>query len=250
MICTSLDQRYHRPARVAVFGATGGIGRALVARFDEDPQVASVFGLARKPPADQGKLRGLAFDLEDEASIAAAVEIMCSDGPLDIVVVATGLLHRAEARQPEKTMAELTPEAMAELFAVNTVGPALIAKHCLPRLRRDSRTVFAALSARVGSIGDNRLGGWLSYRTSKAALNMALTTLAIEQRRRNPDSIVVALHPGTVDTALSQPFSKNVPAGKLFEPRRAAARLLHVVEGLDAGQSGGFFAWDGTDIPW
>ncbi len=170
-------------------------------------------------------------------------------GPVDLVIVATGILHRASI-SPEKSMREMSANAMAEVFAINTIGPALVAKHFLPQLRRGSKSVFAALSARVGSIEDNRLGGWMSYRASKAALNMLIKTLSIEHGRRRPDSIIAGLHPGTVDTALSEPFQKNVPDGKLFTPAQSADYLLSVIDGLKASDTGGVFAWDGARIPY
>ena len=138
---------------------------------------------------------------------------------------------------------------MAELFAVNTIGPALIAKHALPLLRRTSRAVFAALSARVGSIADNRLGGWHSYRASKAALNMLVKNLALELARTHPQALAVTLHPGTVDTALSAPFQRGVVPEKLFTPALSAGALLQVLDGLTPAQSGGLFAWDGAQVP-
>ncbi|MDH5622584.1 MAG: SDR family NAD(P)-dependent oxidoreductase, partial [Gammaproteobacteria bacterium] len=160
----------------------------------------------------------------------------------------TGVLHRDDAVQPEKTMQALSASAMSEVFAVNAIGPALLAKHFLPVMRRKGKTVFAVLSARVGSIADNRLGGWVTYRASKAALNMVIKTLSIEQTRRRPESIMVALHPGTVDTALSKPFSSGVAEHALFTPEYSAACLLKVIDGLDVSDSGAFLAWDGTRI--
>ena len=192
-------------------------------------------------------MRSLAFDLGDEASIAESIARATSDAPLDLVIVATGILHR-DALQPEKSMRELDADSMMDLLRVNTIGPALIAKHALPLMRRGHKSVFAALSARVGSIGDNRLGGWASYRMSKSALNMMLRTLAIEQARKLPDSIVVALHPGTVDTGLSKPFTARVPQSRLFAPGQAAGHLLDVIEELTPDDTGGFFAWDGSRI--
>ena len=138
--------------------------------------------------------------------------------------------------------------AMSEVFNVNTIGPALLAKHFLPAMRKTGKTVFVALSARVGSIADNRLGGWVSYRASKAALNMVVKTIAVEQARQRPESIVVSLHPGTVDTALSKPFSAGVSENSLFTPEYSAACLLKVIDGLNVTDSGGFFAWDGAGI--
>ena len=145
-------------------------------------------------------------------------------------------------------MRELDAGKLARVFAINAAGPALVAKHFLPNLRKGSKTAFAALSARVGSIGDNRLGGWYAYRASKAALNMLLKTLSIEQARQRPDSIIVGLHPGTVNTELSSPFTKRTPAAKLFTPEVSAGHLLNVLDGLTPEDSGGVFAWDGQRV--
>ena len=141
------------------------------------------------------------------------------------------------------------PAAMAAVFAVNTLGPALVAKHFLPLMPRKGRSVFAALSARVGSIGDNRLGGWYSYRASKAALNQILRTLAVEAARTHPELIVAGLHPGTVRTALSQPFRPEPGTPGLFSPEESAAHLVRVLDGLHPRDSGQVFAWDGQPIP-
>ena len=147
-------------------------------------------------------------------------------------------------------MRALSLESMTALFAINAAGPALVAKHLLPLTPKARTSVFAALSARVGSIGDNRLGGWFAYRSSKAALNMLIRTLAIEYRRTRPSGICVALHPGTVNTTLSAPFQAGMLDGKLFTPSRSAAALLSVMDGLGPDANGGFFAWDGSQIPW
>jgi hypothetical protein len=176
------------------------------------------------------------------------------DVPLDagrrrLALVATGTLQPG-GRAPEKSFRNLDVEALVEAFRVNAAGPALVARHVLPLLPRDGRSVFAALSARVGSIGDNRLGGWHAYRASKAALNMIVRTLAVELARTRPEAICVALHPGTVDTDLSRPFQKGVPEGRLLTPAQSAERLTAVLDGLTPGDSGGFFAWDGKPIPW
>ncbi len=168
-------------------------------------------------------------------------------GALDLVIVATGVLQ-PDGRPPEKSWRDLDPASLARIFALNASGPALVAKHFLPLLPREGRAVFAALSARVGSIGDNRLGGWYGYRASKAALNMLLRTLAIELARKRPDAVCVGLHPGTVDTALSRPFQRNVPTDKLFTPADSARSLLRVLDKLDPEDSGGCFAWDGQRI--
>lgn len=236
--------------RAAVFGASGGIGAAVTAALAGDPSFSTVYALARREVEPGGdRVRALRFDLRDEQTIETAACTMAADGPLDFVFVATGILHDGKSISPEKSMSEMTASTMADVFAINTIGPALIASHLLPRLQKDRRTVFAALSARVGSIEDNRLGGWVSYRASKAALNMVLRTLAIEHARRNPKSVIAALHPGTVATPLSDPFSSRVPKGKLFDAPTAARQLLDVIDDLGTGDSGGFFAWDGSRIP-
>jgi len=159
------------------------------------------------------------------------------------------MLH-GQGRGPEKRLADLDPAALAQAFAVNAIGPALVLKHFAPQLPREGKAVLAVLTARVGSISDNRSGGWYGYRAAKAAANQLVRTAAIEIGARRPNAICVALHPGTVDTALSAPFQRNVPEGKLFTPDFAAERLLAVIDGLTTADSGGFFAWDGEAIPY
>lgn len=223
-----------------VLGATGGIGAALVAALEAEGRWRRVIGLSRRGDP--------AVDITDEASIAAAAAWLAGEAPdLALVVVATGFLHDGRF-QPEKAMRQLDPAHMARSFAVNAIGPALAMKHLLPRLRRDAPAVFAALSARVGSIGDNNLGGWWSYRASKAALNQLLRTASIELRRSNPGAAVVAIHPGTVDSGLSSPFAK---AGLDVQvPAEAARRILDVLAGLTSSQSGGFFDHRGEPVAW
>jgi len=240
---------FREGARVAVFGATGGVGRAFVEHLEANERVAEVYACARAPEEAGGKTRGVHFDLRDEASIEAAVATCAEAGPLDLVLIATGALHD-EGLKPEKTWRHLDAARLADAFAVNAIGPALIAKHAAPHLAGDGKSVLAALSARVGSISDNGFGGWHGYRASKAALNMLLRNVAIELGRKNEAAIVAALHPGTVDTDLSAPFQANVPEGKLFTPAYAAERLLAVVDGLRHEDSGGFFAWDGKPVPY
>lgn len=236
--------------RVAVFGASGGLGRAFCQALHADPTVGQLFELSRAGNTATGtKSTGLAFDLTDEESICEAAQEMKSDGALHLAVVATGMLHD-ERTQPEKRGRDLNSESLEHVFRLNTIGPSMIAKHVLPLLDRDNRSVFAALSARIGSISDNRLGGWHSYRASKAALNMILRTLSVEMAYKNPGAICVALHPGTVDTELSKPYQRNVADGKLFDPQFAAGQMLAVLESLTPKDSGGFFAWDGKPIPY
>ena len=236
-------------SRVAIVGATGGVGSALLRLLEDDERITEIIAFSRNPAVPRaGRVSAHAIELTDEATIAAAAEAATADAPLDLVLVTTGILHLDQRVQPEKSMQGLDPAAMADVFAVNTIGPSIVAKHFLPRLRRGTKTVFAALSARVGSIADNRLGGWASYRASKSALNMVLRTLAIEHARRFPESVVAALHPGTVDTRLSRPYTRRVPATQLFSPDTAARHLIGVVDRLTPDDSGKFFAWDGSVI--
>jgi NAD(P)-dependent dehydrogenase (short-subunit alcohol dehydrogenase family) len=245
-----------RGLRCCVFGASGGVGAALVEQLAADDAVATVHAGSRRATVDPttgtganaARVAAFGFDLQDESTIAASAARIAADGPLDIVIVATGLLHRPPTITPDKTYRAINAPSMAESFAVNAIGPALIAKHLLPLLRKDARSVFAALSARVGSIGDNRLGGWHAYRASKAALNMLVRNFAIEMAVTNRQAVVVALHPGTVDTALSKPFQRGVAADKLFTPTQSAKHLLRVIEGLTPADSGRCIAWDGQRI--
>lgn len=219
--------------RALVVGASGGIGAALAAALSA--RGAEVAGLSRS----QGGL-----DVTDEASIAGALGALA--GPIDLVLVATGALTIAGAG-PEKTLKALDPAALARQFALNATGPALVLKHALRLMPRDRRAVFAALSARVGSIGDNALGGWYAYRAAKAALNQLLHTAAIEVARTHPAAVVAALHPGTVDTALGPEFHRG---RAVVSPAEAAANLLTVLDNLTPAQTGGFFDYAGRPVPW
>lgn len=233
-----------------IFGASGGIGRALVERLRLSRRYAQIYAGARTMRDDWPQdVTPFSFDLTDEASIKAAAKM--PDRPPTTVLIATGMLHdEALGIAPEKSLRAIQPDAMARLFAINSIGPALIAKHFLPLLPKDRRAVFAVLSAKVGSIGDNGLGGWHSYRASKAALNMLMRNFAIEMAREKPHAVIAALHPGTVDSALSHPFQRNVAAERLFTPDRAAEQLLAVIDGLTPNVAGGLFAWDGQRLPW
>ena len=223
-----------------VIGASGGIGAALLAQLQQDERFERVLGFSRRSQP--------ALDLLDEASIAQSAAHVAGLGlPLRLLIDATGLLH-GQGLQPEKSWQQLDPVKMAQAFAINAIGPTLLMKHFLPLLPREGRAVFATLSAKVGSIGDNHLGGWYSYRASKAALNQLVRTAAIELRRRQPQALCVALHPGTVATALSAPFAKT--GLQVQSPDHAAARLLGVIGGLQAADSGGFFNHDGSALPW
>jgi NAD(P)-dependent dehydrogenase (short-subunit alcohol dehydrogenase family) len=223
-----------------VIGATGGLGAALLKQLQLDANFTQVVGLSRSSQP--------ALDLLDETSIAACAQHIAARGlELRLVIDATGMLH-SQNHQPEKSWQQLDPVHMAQAFAINAIGPALLMKHFLPLLPRQGKAVFATLSAKVGSIGDNRLGGWYSYRASKAALNQLVHTAAIELRRRQPEAVCVALHPGTVHSALSAPFAKT--GLEVRQPDKAAQRLLTVLNGLGANDSGGFFNHDGQALPW
>jgi NAD(P)-dependent dehydrogenase (short-subunit alcohol dehydrogenase family) len=220
-------------ARVLIIGASGGIGSALVAacqvRGDD------VVGLSRSADG---------LDLTDAASVTAILGSL--EGMFDAVVVATGALE-IEGAAPEKTLKAITAKAMADQFAINAIGPALILGQVSDLLPRDRRAVVAVLSARVGSIGDNRLGGWVSYRAAKAALNQIVHTAAIELGRSHPHTICVSLHPGTVATAFTAKYLGRHPA---VAPKEAAENMLRVLDGLTVEQSGGFYDWAGTEVPW
>lgn len=235
--------------RAVVFGASGGLGAAFVRVLADDPRCAAIDAGARRSIVGGAKVAPFRFDLLDEASIAlAADQLTKRTQGVDLVLVTTGVLHDADLK-PEKTMRSLLSQSLAQSFALNAIGPTLIAKHFLPLMPRDRKCVFAAISARVGSIGDNRSGGWHAYRASKAALNQLVRTCAIELAVKNKNAICVTLHPGTVDTAMSKPFQAAVAPGKLFSAETSARHLLAVIGQLNASESGGFFAWDGQRIP-
>lgn len=236
-----------------VIGASGGIGAALVSALSERPGPGRIYAASRNPREDaRENVVPIQLDLENESTIEYAANQTVKSGPLHLVIVATGVLHDGAVQPvvtPEKSWSALNADQMKQVFAINTIGPALVAKHFLPLLDRNRRSVFAALSARVGSISDNRLGGWYGYRASKSALNMIIKTLAIELSRRNREAICIGLHPGTVDSRLSAPFQNNVAADKLFAPDLAATQLLEVVDQVRSEQSGRLLAWNGLEIP-
>jgi NAD(P)-dependent dehydrogenase (short-subunit alcohol dehydrogenase family) len=251
VLCMAMSQikSFSAPANIVICGSSGGIGSALVNALADDERAGNVLALSRTPSTNGSpKVTPLPIDIMNEASVAEVAGQCADAGPVDLVIVATGILHDGNQLRPEKRMQDLDAETMAEVFRINSIAPAIVAKHFLPLMRRDEKSAFAAISARVGSIGDNRLGGWASYRASKAALNMLIKTLSIEHARSNPDGIVAALHPGTTDTPLSKPFQRNVPESKLFSPDFTANRLLRVLDGLTCDDTGGFFAWNGDSI--
>jgi NAD(P)-dependent dehydrogenase (short-subunit alcohol dehydrogenase family) len=218
--------------RALVVGASGGIGAALVQALRERGEVT---GLSR---SDDG------LDVTEEASVARAFGTL--EPGFDLVVVATGALV-LDGVGPEKSLKSVTAEGLAAQFAVNAIGPALVMKHALRLLPRDRVSKLAVLSARVGSIGDNGLGGWYGYRAAKAALNQLVRTASIEVRRTHPQSVLVALHPGTVETGLAPAQRAGHPS---VAPEVAAGNLLRVLEEMGPEDSGGFFDWKGEVVPW
>ncbi|WP_211236247.1 SDR family NAD(P)-dependent oxidoreductase [Aliagarivorans marinus] len=235
---TNLGNQLH----IAVIGASGGLGQAVCELLEQQSEVAKIHRFARSPEHANAPCHSL--DLCDESSIADAAQSLPARS-LHAVVVCTGLLHSA-AIQPEKRLAQIDGDKLATLFAVNASGPLLVAKHFTPLLDKSRPSVFMALSARVSSISDNRLGGWYGYRMSKAALNMGLKNLALEMRLAMPKLCVMGYHPGTVDTPLSAPFSGK--AYKRFAPQQAAEYLVAQLSRVHPEQSGGLFDWQGEVI--
>jgi NAD(P)-dependent dehydrogenase (short-subunit alcohol dehydrogenase family) len=233
---------------ILVIGGSGGLGLALVKMFLRDAATANVTASYRtqQPKFSQDKLRWVKLDITDEKSI---VELFKDTAHLSYIINAAGLLHSAEGK-PEKAIAQLETEFFIDNIRVNTLSTLLLAKHCRQALKSAPRSVFAVLSARVGSISDNGLGGWYSYRCSKAALNMAVKTLSIEWQRTLPNCAVVALHPGTVKTQLSTPFINRTPASKLFTTEQSARWLAEIIGRLEAKDTGKFIAFDGSKVEW
>ena len=252
----------NEPIRALVIGGSGGVGAALVDTIRQRAPDAHVVATGRRAPfldtpAPSPRGHRLRFDITEPDGAQRLAEAVAAlpgfaAGP-NLVINATGVLHGELDGQPfgpERTWRHLEMDVLQHLFAVHASGLAMLFRHVLPLMPRTQRGVFATLSARVGSIGDNRLGGWYGYRASKAAQHMLVKTAALEARRRYPQLAVVALHPGTVQTALSDPFSARVPADKLFSPERSAGHLLDVIAGLGPARSGEAIAWDGAAMPW
>jgi len=239
-----------------VVGASGGIGFAVVEQLLADQTVDKVYTFSRTPidvksldaalSKHSRKLVQAHIDLESEASIAE-MPAQLMGVSLDMVLICSGLLH-SQTVAPEKTIRQVKQSSLQQLFQVNAIAPILIAQQLSPLLRKDTRSVIGVISARVGSISDNQLGGWYGYRASKSAVHMFFKTLSIELKRKLPKAVVCSLHPGTVNTNLSKPFQARVPEGKLFTPHQSAGYLLKVVTQLTPEDSGKVFAWDGSEI--
>ena len=234
---------------IAIIGSSGAIGGAFTQQLASLYPNATVHAFSRvESIVEMKNVVNHIMDYQSEHSIEMSASLASAELPLDRVIVATGILHD-EDTMPEKSLRDLSTEKFKRLFAVNTIFPAMVAKHFLPALNRGNRSIFSVLSARVGSISDNRLGGWYAYRASKSALNMVVKNAAIEISRTNKQAIVVGLHPGTVDSNLSKPFQRNVPNGKLFTAAYAVSKLLEVLDKLDPKEdSGKCFAWNGKEI--
>jgi NAD(P)-dependent dehydrogenase (short-subunit alcohol dehydrogenase family) len=243
-----------------VLGASRGLGLALVARLLADGRYSQVYATCREPEratalASLAKERDglvvLALDVTKPETIAAAArDVAAQSSHLDLLINCAGVLHDEHGMQPEKRLSDVEPIAVMRSFQTNALGTLLVAREFQALLERSQDSRFAAISARVGSIGDNRKGGWYAYRASKAALNMLIRTLAIEWARLSRPIACFALHPGTVATDLSQPFRRNLPPGQAVAPSTAAVRLLATLHALPAARSGEFFAYDGSAIEW
>lgn len=233
---------------IAIIGSSGGIGSAFTRQLAEQNPDATIHAYSRNEINDTvGQINFVQMNYQNELSIETAAKVGSKAIPFDLVIVATGLLHDGEIK-PEKSLRDLSAQNLMRLYEANTILPAIIAKHFLPKLNRNHRSIFAVLSARVGSISDNNLGGWYGYRASKSALNMIIKNAAIEIGRKNKEAIIVGLHPGTVDSGLSKPFQGNVPEGKLFTPAYSVGKMLAVIENLTPQNSGKCYAWDGLEI--
>ncbi len=247
-------------ANALIIGASQGIGLGFVRKLLQDDRIARIYATYRQPDTAMelmslvdeypDKLNCLGMDISEEVQIQSCIKkIGASVNKLHLVINCVGILHDSTL-QPEKSLRHINSENLLRYFQINSIGSVLLAKHLLPLFKHQEPSVFASISAKVGSIGDNRLGGWYGYRASKAALNMLMKTTAIEYKRSSPKTIVVTLHPGTTDTRLSQPFQKNVPPEKLFSVQRTVNQLMDVIENLKDSDSGEFFSWDGSKLPW
>jgi NAD(P)-dependent dehydrogenase (short-subunit alcohol dehydrogenase family) len=248
---------FPRGATALIQGASRGIGLGLVRALLASDRIGRVVATCRNPDAAESlaaiadqRLDVRSLDVTDADAVGALAASLKEQGTsLSLWNNAAGVLH-GDGFGPEKRLEDLDPAVLQRVFAVNAFGPALMLRHFHPLMARDGKAVFAAISARVGSIADNRIGGWYAYRASKAALNQLLRTASIEFARRHKNAIVVALHPGTTDTGLSRPFQANVPEEQLFSVDKTVGHMLSVIDGLSTDDSGGFFAWDGQPIEW
>ena len=233
-----------------VIGASGGIGSSMTSHLAEMENVRGILALSRTPIEATSKIFSHHIDLEDANSIEVAAQFaktVLKD--IQLVIVASGILHDKEV-QPEKALRQINGENFAKVMAVNAIGPALVIKYFAPLMPRTGKTVLAVVSARVGSISDNYLGGWYAYRASKAAVNQIVRTGSIEISRNSSQAVVISLHPGTTDTKLSKPYQGSVIEKQLFSPGYSAGCMLRVIENVTASASGKLLSWDGTTLPY
>ena len=234
---------------VAIIGSSGAIGNAVAEILLDDDGVEAIYRFSRNDSNENSdRVKNLYLDIEDEESIKDCIKNLSKDIKFDLVFVATGILHNDNDIFPEKSIRDISQSKLEKVLLVNTIGPALVGKYFIPYLRKDSKSIFAFLSARVGSISDNKLGGWYSYRASKTALNQIIKNFSIEVRRSNPNAIFIGLQPGTVKSFLSKPFEKNVRPGNLFTPEYSATKMLEVIDNLSLEDTGKIYAWDGEEI--
>ena len=234
---------------VAVIGSSGAIGNAVSKILLDDESVDSVYNFSRSISSNTSdKENRIYIDIESEESIKDAVKKIPQDIKFDLIFVATGILHNENDVYPEKSIRDISAERFKKVLMINTVGPALVGKYFIPFLNKQNKNVFAFLSARVGSISDNKLGGWYSYRASKTALNQIVKNFSIEIKRSNPNSVFIGLQPGTVKSNLSKPFEKNVKNENLFTPDYSATKLLEVIDTVTSDDSGKLYAWNGEEI--
>jgi len=234
---------------VAIIGSSGAIGNAVAEILLDDDGVEAIYRFSRNDSNENSdRVKNLYIDIEDEESIKDCIKNLSKDIKFDLVFVATGILHNDNDIFPEKSIRDISQSKLEKVLLVNTIGPALVGKYFIPYLRKDSKSIFAFLSARVGSISDNKLGGWYSYRASKTALNQIIKNFSIEVRRSNPNAIFIGLQPGTVKSFLSKPFEKNVRPGNLFTPEYSATKMLEVIDNLSLEDTGKVYAWDGEEI--
>lgn len=255
MVNISSPDRFLKTALIV--GGGQGIGLGFVRQLLTNNDLERVYATYRRLESAtellaiaDARLECFQMDLTDESQIAAVIsKIQSQTTALHYVINCVGVLHEGEL-QPEKSLRQIESDRLLRYFQVNSVGAMLLFKQVQPLLKHQNRSIVATISAKVGSISDNQIGGWYGYRASKAALNMFIRTTSIEYKRTCPQAIIVALHPGTTDTRLSLPFQRNVPPEKLFSVDRTVAQLLTVIDGLEPNDSGEFFSWDGSRLPW
>ena len=232
---------------VAVIGSSGAIGKAFLNQYLKDSSISNIYAISRTHiETNDERIKYIQMDITDEKSVENAAKTI-KEKYLDQIIIATGILHTSSFG-PEKSIRDISVNKFVEVLTVNTIGPALVGKYFLPLLNKKNKSVMAFLSARVGSISDNKLGGWYSYRASKSALNQVIKNFSIEIRRTNLNAVIIGLQPGTVKSKLSEPFQKNVKEGALISAEESVTKLFKVIEGSSNTDSGSLLGWDGKII--